>query len=215
MKILILLALLLQACGKDDANTSNNKTEATKTEPSTSTSSDPAQYAVAIDQLADAPSCNSNKKYLLIYVKSSGLFYSCNGSTYDSIDIKGKDGKAGNDGVAGVKGETGSTGATGPAGSPTPSNVWYDSITSKYWLIGGLYSNYLFYQNSCTGNYRTATKTETSTAMSHGIWSKVQLQTSEKRAYMSDDSANVMAVDNGAQTGIVGGTPYLILCISI
>lgn len=219
MKTILTLSLLLQACGtQEQPTTTSSRTEEPKTSVVQVDASDIPSYALVVSALKNAPECNAIKKYVLVYVKEDAKFYNCNGSNYETVDIKGAKGDqglAGSKGDTGAQGTAGTNGTNGVDGAPTPSNVWYDPVTGNTWLIGGLHGNYLGYQNTCAGQngYRAATRTETHTAQAHGIWSKVMTQTSTIYAWQNDDSTYVVDLQSSGAITKVNGTAYVILCI--
>ena len=84
-------------------------------------------YAQFVDSDQDLPPCSATQTGYLIYVRSTGVFKSCDGASWSTISIKsdkGDTGAVGPQGDAGAAGPKGDTGATGPAGvSPLEPRV--------------------------------------------------------------------------------------------
>lgn len=219
MKILLLTMMIMQGCGSEP-KTENKRVSDTAVASSAADDDEDWEEVemMMVDALSDAPECNVKRKGQLVYSKDTAMFYSCNGKDYDMVDLRGEKGAKGDKGDTGATGATGAagaTGATGAAGAPLPNNEWYDAVSGNYWLIGGVNGNRGAYLASCSGSYRVATRNETGLAVNHGLWTHAQTQTSEPRAWTSDDTAYVWNIQTNSLVNIVGGTNYLILCIKI
>lgn len=154
MKTLLILALILQACGKDDNQTTNTKAESTTTNVSNKQSA----VALAVASASDMPSCGSNNTYQLVYVQSEKKFYNCLSTGWNTIEIAAP--------VTYVKGDKGDKGDSGVSYN---SNIWIEPVSGLQFFIGGAVSNYSTIASICVSPYRTPTSSEILNAQYRGL----------------------------------------------
>ena len=73
--------------------------------------------AFLVQNAQDLPTCDATRLSHLYYVLASAMFYSCNGTFWAEVNIKGAKGDTGTKGDTGAKGDTGVAGANGAQGS--------------------------------------------------------------------------------------------------
>ncbi len=72
--------------------------------------------AFLVQNPQDLPECDATRLSHLYYVLASSMFYSCNGTSWAEVNIKGAKGDTGAKGEAGTAGAAGANGAQGAAG---------------------------------------------------------------------------------------------------
>lgn len=96
---------------------------------------------------------------------------------------KGDKGDKGDAGAKGEQGDKGERGERGEKGEATSSNEWWDPITQRFWLLGGVVGSS---QRQCGGAYSVPTVLELDTARTHGIYSAAGVQS----AWTAENDSN-------------------------
>jgi hypothetical protein len=155
--MILLQAAMILSCGSSGGANAGAETNAKANTPVTS---------YYVDSASDLMPCVNSAKHFLVYVKESDQFMACDGTNWNTVNVKGKDGK---DGIAGAQG------ASGSAGAPVASNMWYDAVSGKSWLIPSLALD--FSTSQCSGNgYRIPSAAELVTAIQRGLLAKTTTQ---------------------------------------
>ncbi len=192
MKTLLILALILQACGKDD-----NKTTNSKSEPTTPTSSKTAAVAMAISSIADLPVCSASNNYQLVYVQTEKKFFTCNAVSWTAIDIAGP--------VTYTKGDKGDTGASGS----TTANIWIEPVSGLTFFIGGSVSNYSTVASICVSPYRAPTSSE----ILNGQYRGLGLQVASLGATIGAWYTSVSQINMSTGAVSVSAGSLTVLCV--
>lgn len=116
--LLILAALMVAACGTDSNDDGAPvATNGKQTQQGTGPDGAPELISLAINTMADLPTCDASREQQLVYVMETKQFQTCHAGSWAVIDITGP---AGAQGAAGAKGDTGAAGAAGKD-APTPA----------------------------------------------------------------------------------------------
>ncbi len=130
-------------------------------------------------------------------------------------------------GPAGKDGANGKDGKDGKDGKTVTSNMWFDPVTSQYWLIGGK-GSYTDGQKACSGAWRLATYPELYLATTRGLADLFPAPTGGLVTYFwtstphADVSASpamtIMSYDTATHVGVAEGSNlpnnWVILCIA-
>lgn len=145
MKNLILLTLILTACGQDDGGDG-------------ATSNETPMQSIALDSKKDLPECTAANDKQLAYIRDEEQFYTCEGRDWYSVEISSK----------AIKGERGDDGEDGQDGITVTTNNWYDAVTDKTWLIGAI-GSFATAETTCISPWRMPTKDEALAAAQRGL----------------------------------------------
>lgn len=193
MKTLLILALMLQACGKDDNQTTSTKAEST----TTNVSNKQAAVAMAVASESELPTCTSTNTYQLVYVQSVKSFFSCSSSGWKLIEITAP--------VTYVKGDKGDKGESGN----TP-NTWIDPVTGNTFFIAAAVSTYGWGAGSiCLSPYRMATSTEILNAYLRGLGLQMTALGANITAWYT--SVSYINMSTGVTNSIT--STHTILCV--
>lgn len=116
---LLVMILVLTACGADPASTGDGAPKAEADDPN---GTDPAKeslpadgslHSMMITSAAALPACNAAAEGWLAYLKAEAKFQTCASGVWADVDIKGAKGDPGTAGANGDQGETGEQGADG------------------------------------------------------------------------------------------------------
>lgn len=188
MKHLILIVLVLTACGKGDSGNDSTPSEQKKNVPYTS---------YYVDKAESLMPCTDDNRGVLAYVRSLDQFQACLESGWSVVNVKGKDGSNGKDGTNGTNGKD---------GTPTSSNQWFDPVSKKAWVFSGLLMDTAsFVDNTCTGDYRLPTAAEIMSALGHGMKAASQLVVSPMPTQIFANTGVPYLLSNGLQ-GVAGLT---------
>jgi hypothetical protein len=197
---LITLIFLLNSCGsKSDSNGAESiaQVEATEITPPSS-SPEHFTYSMMIDSEADLPSCDDSRKRQLVYIKETSQFKACSNSKWEVVSIKGEKGDKGDTGVAGPQGSTGAqgvagtNGTNGTNGTVVNSNMWYDTIDKKYWLIPSVEKTATIANAtaSCgTSDYRLPTYSELLNAVGRGLRTAADAISAPKEGFIEKNGS--------------------------
>jgi hypothetical protein len=142
---------------------------------------------------------------------------------------QGPKGDRGPEGPAGPKGDTGDAGADGTNGTngakgdqgddgqPTAVNIWVDSITEDWWLIGGGTANLPDSDPLVCGNgYRLPTSAEAIEGANHGLGPAASDLSAHVEVWTSDTPTGAtyytVTLSDGVLHGRASGT-YGLFCI--
>lgn len=154
MKKLILVSLLLSACGAEDKPASTAlPLSAVQASPAPAASDSKSIYVTDNTKL---PTCDASIESQIAYVASTKEFYACLNDQWNLVDVRGAKGDlgaTGADGTTGAKGDTGAQGVQGIAGAqgemgtqgnqgaqglgaiPGVGLYWTDPDTLTQWII--------------------------------------------------------------------------------
>lgn len=172
----ILLALLVffNSCGRsNDGGGSSASSQSTAT---------PTSFYV--NDVKELMPCNAQSSGFLAYVKGTSQFMACDGSNWAQVELKGKDG---------------TSGTNGKDGTPVASNIWFDAVSGKTWLIPSL--SVAFDAGQCNGNgYRIPGGSELVLAIQRGLLAK-----SATKYAWADSGADSYCMQATCQSGETAG----------
>ncbi|MCP3684730.1 MAG: hypothetical protein GY861_18840 [bacterium] len=197
---LTLVVFMFTNCGQD---TSSKELPSTSENPSEEISEVKSYNSLYIKSEKDIPECLEENEGQLIYLSYKEVFSHCESLSWVLVDLTGKpglDGENGAEGLAGVDGIDGLD-TLEPA-----TNVWYDAIDNKQWLIGGEGFWNIgvnpWHESVCTGDWRNPTDEEAQSARLHGIFDKSALINGPTKMWLDeidvDDALCISAISGGS-----------------
>lgn len=180
------LVFFLAACGTDDHQSDAPQADAKASASKEAVTADPpaqtsSSYLVA--KSSDLPTCDEASKSWLAYVTSEKSFVTCDGAAWQTVEIKGKEGKDGKDGAAGKDGAVGVAGADGKVET---DDLWIDPITGYEWVLLQGAGDLGFQRDQCSDGFELPTYTQIAHGIAHGLSAKFPVTTPDSTTWTSD-----------------------------
>ncbi len=113
MKKILLVTLLLAACGTQEKQATNLLSNEQQKVPE----EEPSQISFAVSKKKDLPVCDEQSDAQLAYVKEKAKFYTCTENEWAEIEFQTAHGDKGEKGDKGDKGDAGTQGVAGTSGT--------------------------------------------------------------------------------------------------